>query len=232
MDPKYQEAFASDPEAALADLGIDLTPAEVIPLIDREAALEATRLVRAGRAAEVPSAVLRYRYFIHEKIEHRPAAAGRDRPWRSAAPRLAGADDQPLHRRAGPGAGRTRSCTRRRPSSCPRGARWAAGSAGSRRRSSSTPGRTPSESGQLWRECLGVVAQVYGIAARRGFLYWATDPLDNPDYEHSWPTSTTCSGSARRPRPRRGRRTSSGPGGSCSSPIRWARPSTGSRSSR
>jgi radical SAM family RiPP maturation amino acid epimerase len=25
---------------------------------------------------------------------------------------------------------------------------------------------------------------VYGIAARRGFLYWATDPLDNPDYEH------------------------------------------------
>ena len=54
MDPKYQEAFASDPEAALTALGIDLTPAEVIPLIDREAALEATRLVRAGRAAEVP----------------------------------------------------------------------------------------------------------------------------------------------------------------------------------
>src|SRR6201989_3333006 len=71
MDPKYQEAFASDPEAALTDLGIDLTPAEVIPLIDREAALEATRLVRAGRAAEVPPAVLRYRYFIHEKVEHR-----------------------------------------------------------------------------------------------------------------------------------------------------------------
>ncbi len=47
MDPKYQEAFASDPEAALTDLGIDLTPAEVIPLVDREAALEATRLVRA-----------------------------------------------------------------------------------------------------------------------------------------------------------------------------------------
>ena len=30
MDPKYQAAFASDPEAALTDLGIDLTPAEVI----------------------------------------------------------------------------------------------------------------------------------------------------------------------------------------------------------
>ena len=49
MDPKYQEAFASDPEAALTDLGIELTPAEVIPLMDREAALEATRLVRVNR---------------------------------------------------------------------------------------------------------------------------------------------------------------------------------------
>src|SRR5258706_3700325 len=62
MDPKYQEAFARDPQAALTDLGIDLTPAEVIPLMNREAAQEATRLVRAGRAGEVPPAVLRYRY--------------------------------------------------------------------------------------------------------------------------------------------------------------------------
>jgi hypothetical protein len=40
------------------------------------------------------------------------------------------------------------------------------------------------QNGQLWRECLGVLAEVYGISARSAFLYWATDPLDNPDYEH------------------------------------------------
>ena len=40
------------------------------------------------------------------------------------------------------------------------------------------------DNGRLWRECLGVLAEVYGIAARSAFLYWATDPLDNPDYEH------------------------------------------------
>jgi radical SAM family RiPP maturation amino acid epimerase len=40
------------------------------------------------------------------------------------------------------------------------------------------------ENGQLWRDCLGVLAEVYGISARSAFLYWATDPLDNPDYEH------------------------------------------------
>ena len=34
----------------------------------------------------------------------------------------------------------------------------------------------------LWRACLGVLAQALGPAARTGFLYWASDPLDNPDY--------------------------------------------------
>ena len=29
-----------------------------------------------------------------------------------------------------------------------------------------------------------MLAEVYGISARSAFLYWATDPLDNPDYEH------------------------------------------------
>lgn len=35
----------------------------------------------------------------------------------------------------------------------------------------------------LWRDVLGVVSEVLGVAAGWGFCYWATDPLDNPDYE-------------------------------------------------
>ncbi|MEO1432949.1 MAG: radical SAM family RiPP maturation amino acid epimerase [Cyanobacteria bacterium J06633_8] len=37
---------------------------------------------------------------------------------------------------------------------------------------------------QLWREVLQVVADIFGSkTGGEGFCYWATDPLDNPDYE-------------------------------------------------
>jgi radical SAM family RiPP maturation amino acid epimerase len=39
------------------------------------------------------------------------------------------------------------------------------------------------ENRTLWRECLEVISQVCGPSAGRGIAFWATDPLDNPDYE-------------------------------------------------
>jgi radical SAM family RiPP maturation amino acid epimerase len=39
------------------------------------------------------------------------------------------------------------------------------------------------ENAALWRASLDVFAARLGAAVRSGFLYWATDPLDNPDYE-------------------------------------------------
>lgn len=39
------------------------------------------------------------------------------------------------------------------------------------------------ENRQLWQETLRVVLEFCGPAAAHSFLYWATDPLDNPDYE-------------------------------------------------
>jgi len=36
---------------------------------------------------------------------------------------------------------------------------------------------------ELWRGVLEAVGEVCGPAAGHSFLYWATDPLDNPDYE-------------------------------------------------
>lgn len=39
------------------------------------------------------------------------------------------------------------------------------------------------ENAQLWRDVLEVVKEIGGPAAGSGFCYWATDPLDNPDYE-------------------------------------------------
>ena len=36
----------------------------------------------------------------------------------------------------------------------------------------------------LWRQVCQVWREEIGEAAEQAFLYWATDPLDNPDYEH------------------------------------------------
>lgn len=39
------------------------------------------------------------------------------------------------------------------------------------------------ENAQLWRQTLQVIKDICGPAAGSGICYWATDPLDNPDYE-------------------------------------------------
>jgi radical SAM family RiPP maturation amino acid epimerase len=39
------------------------------------------------------------------------------------------------------------------------------------------------ENEKLWCEVLEVTKEILGTAAAAGFCYWATDPLDNPDYE-------------------------------------------------
>ncbi|MFM6135091.1 MAG: radical SAM family RiPP maturation amino acid epimerase [Sphaerospermopsis kisseleviana] len=39
------------------------------------------------------------------------------------------------------------------------------------------------ENAQLWRNVLELLQEKLGTAAADGFCYWATDPLDNPDYE-------------------------------------------------
>src|SRR4051812_31236678 len=43
--------------------------------------------------------------------------------------------------------------------------------------------RYTDENAALWREVVKVLRGKIGNAAKWGFCYWATDPLDNPDYE-------------------------------------------------
>ncbi len=38
------------------------------------------------------------------------------------------------------------------------------------------------ENAKLWRAMLKVMVDLFGDAAKTGFCYWATDPMDNPDY--------------------------------------------------
>jgi radical SAM family RiPP maturation amino acid epimerase len=183
MDPKYAEAFASDAEAALTALGVALTPADVLPLIDADLATQTTRLIATGRASQVPVAALRYRAFIAEKIQHRRRLRSDVVP---ADPRLRAWRDRMISRCVGElGPARAEQIVHAPAAfelskGCTVGC-WFCGVAAPKFEHT---WRYTEENGQLWRDCLGVVAEVYGIAARRGFLYWATDPLDNPDYEH------------------------------------------------
>jgi radical SAM family RiPP maturation amino acid epimerase len=39
------------------------------------------------------------------------------------------------------------------------------------------------ENAHLWREVLKLLKEIFGTAGSEGFCYWATEPLDNPDYE-------------------------------------------------
>ncbi len=38
------------------------------------------------------------------------------------------------------------------------------------------------ETARLWRDVVEILVDEFGAAAGSGFLYWATEPLDNPDY--------------------------------------------------
>jgi len=39
------------------------------------------------------------------------------------------------------------------------------------------------DNAQLWRGVVGAAQDLLGPAVRTGFCYWATDPMDNPDYD-------------------------------------------------
>jgi radical SAM family RiPP maturation amino acid epimerase len=181
MDPQYQKAFTSDAEAALTAIGVSPTPAEVLPLIDPRRANEATQLLLAGRGAEVPVAVLRYRYFIAEKIRHRTQLRADVVP---ADPRLRAWRDRMIARCVGELGPERADQIVHAPAAielskgCTVGC-WFCGVAAPK--FEQTWRYTP-ENAVLWRECLEVLGEVYGPSVKYGFLYWATDPLDNPDY--------------------------------------------------
>ncbi|HYH83731.1 MAG TPA: radical SAM family RiPP maturation amino acid epimerase [Longimicrobium sp.] len=183
MDPKYRAAFAEDPAAAIAQLGLPLRPEEIIPLIDEEEGRRLTQAMREGGDEHYPLSTRRYRAFYREKRLHR-----RDirKSCQSHDPRLAAWRSRQIQRCMGELGLRKADALVHAPASfelskgCTVGC-WFCGVAAPK-----FDHWFPytDENAALWRGTLEVLRDVMGPAIKQGFLYWATDPLDNPDYEH------------------------------------------------
>ena len=172
-DPEFRARLLEDPLSATREAGLTADPEEIRALWDDDPEVQARPLT--------PSAQ-RYRAFITEKLR-----------WRGTL--------RDLGRSPHPGfdAWRTRQINRcwgqlglrkadgiiHAPVSfelcrgCSVGC-WFCG-IGARKLTEVWP--YDDANGALWRGTLTALYEVIGSSAARGFCYWATDPLDNPDYE-------------------------------------------------
>jgi len=176
-DRNFREALPRDPVAVARQYGLEADPMMLRSMWDirYQAELPADW--------QPPVAVQRYRMFVREKLLHRERLRSRDcvpadprhRAWRERqiartmthlGPRsYDGIIHAPFAIEVSKG--------------CSVGC-WFCGVSAERRQSDFL--YTP-ENARLWRGVLEALTRSVGPAAANGFAYWATDPLDNPDYE-------------------------------------------------
>lgn len=183
MDPKFREAFDNDAGTALASLGVSLRPHEVRPLISKENWLDDDGAEHDWSGPDTPLAVRRYRAFIREKLNHRGEIRSACEP---ADRRLLAWRRRQINRCVGELGGARSDAIVHAPAAfeltkgCTVGC-WFCGVAAPK---FDQMWRYSDEARELWRGTLQAVRDLIGPQAmQHGFLYWATDPLDNPDYE-------------------------------------------------
>lgn len=177
-DSEFRDALEHDPDVAMR-MGLEVDADEVRFLWD-----EAFHMEVLGRTQWVaPLCVQRYRMWSSEKIRFRErlrregCAPGnpRHRAWRERQVKRTlghlGSDAHENIIHAPFAIEISEGCS----VGC-----WFCGVSAERKKSDF---RYTDENRRLWLEVLSVLRRVVGPAAARGFLYWATDPLDNPDYE-------------------------------------------------
>ena len=182
IDPSFRATFNADPTGAIASLGLSLHVDEVMPLIDDALAIELNKAIKAGEDGRYPISVLRYRAFYREKRMHRRLIR---KDCESTNPRIAAWRARQINRCIGELGAQKADALVHAPLSieiakgCSVGC-WFCGVAAPKL-DHTWP--YDEKNRQLWRSSLKVLGEVMGPCAKQGFLYWATDPLDNPDYE-------------------------------------------------
>jgi radical SAM family RiPP maturation amino acid epimerase len=178
-DREFRHALPRDPAGTVARYGVRADPEELRFLWDDE--FHVRMLGRADWTA--PPAVQQYRAWIGEKYLFREALRRegcapqdvRHRVWRERQMRRAWGQlgqpqvEQIIH--APFAIELSEGCS----VGC-----WFCGVSAGRKKADFlyTEGHRA-----LWRDVLTVLRRTLGPAAANGFCYWATDPLDNPDYE-------------------------------------------------
>jgi radical SAM family RiPP maturation amino acid epimerase len=182
LDRAFREALEQDAVAAVARYGFDVDVEALRPIWDAATAKRLKAEAAAGLPVVLPATVRRYNAFIREKLEYRDRMRVAQEP---RDPRMASWRLRQMHRCVGElgpqksdglvhataafelAKGCTVGCW-----FCAVGAEPFAEAA-----------RYTPEMAGLWRGCLEVVRDVIGESTRWGFCYWASDPMDNPDYE-------------------------------------------------
>ena len=182
MDPSFREAFVENPESTLASMGLSVRPEDIVPFVDAEETKKLSEAIAAGKTEGYPLSVLRYRAFCREKRLHRHQIREDCRP---AHPSLAAWRARQINRCVGELGIQKADAIVHAPAAfelskgCTVGC-WFCGV--------SAPKFEhwwphTEENGALWRGVLQVMKDFMGPCIKQGFLYWATDGLDNPDYE-------------------------------------------------
>jgi radical SAM family RiPP maturation amino acid epimerase len=178
-DREFRIAVAADPRGAAAQSGLTVDPEELRFLWDDD--FHRAMLGRADWTA--PHRVQQYRAWIGEKVLYRSrlrreACVSHDlrhRLWRERQMKRGWGQlgpasfEQIIH--APFAIELSEGCS----VGC-----WFCGVSAGRKK---TDFLYTEDHARLWRDVLTVLRRVVGPAAAGGFCYWASDPLDNPDYE-------------------------------------------------
>lgn len=176
-DRAFREALPGDPAAVARQYGLEADPMMLRSLWDIR--------YQAEQPADwqPPVAVQRYRMFVREKLLHREGL--RSRECVPADPRHQAWRERQIARTMTHLGPRSYDGIIHAPfaievsKGCSVGC-WFCGVSAERRQGDFL--YTPANA-RLWRGILEVLKRALGSAASTGFTYWATDPLDNPDYE-------------------------------------------------
>ncbi len=177
MEPGFKDRFLAAPEETLKSYGLSIDPLSVRVLCVRETALEYLK----KPPGEVPRVARRYRGFLKEKLAARDRMALKDcvpkhpsfKAWRSRQQNRCWAE-----------LGQKNKSIVHVPITfeldlgCSVGCPFCGVMAGRLQKVCRYD-----EDGELWKGILAFVKEVVGDAAGEATCYYATEPLDNPDYE-------------------------------------------------
>lgn len=181
-DPKYREEFEIDAAKAIASLKVDVKKEEITPLIYEEEAMKFVDAYNNKEWDKFPLSTFRYKAFFEEKKKHRTFIREESR---SSNLKIDAWRHRQINRCAGVLGLKKAEALVHAPAAfeisngCSVGC-WFCGVTAPKFEHNWPYN---AENAAFWKGSLQALKDVMGACVKNGFMYWATDPLDNPDYE-------------------------------------------------